>query len=301
MRWASLAHRMRYFCADAWDEWRHNKAVNVLALATLASALFLAGLFMLIVSNIEGRVQRLRNNVRVEIYLTEDHSVEMRHGLAIELAALEHVRHIDYVSKDAAMRRYREWAADLAELVSDLETNPLPASLEVFLVPGEGAAATAASLAESLRGREGVEEVRFNQEWLERLQALLELARVGGTSIAILVFAAVLFVMAAVLRLAVFSRRDEIDIMRLVGATPAFIRGPFLVAGLVQGLTASILALALVEAVRAALLAWIGSGSLAPVRLVAANPLSPGLSAILILLGLVVSLAGSWFAVRRNV
>jgi cell division transport system permease protein len=300
MRLAGFTHRMRYFCSDAWEEWRHSKAVNFLALTTLVSALFLAGLIMLILSNVEGHVQGLRNDVRVEIYLTDDHGEEDRQALADELQAMESVDHVDYVDKDTAMLRYRAWAADLAELINDLESNPLPASLEVILAPAEDSAGIAAGIAESLQGRAGVEEVRFNQEWLERLQALLESARIGGTAIAVLVFAAVLFVMAAVLRLAVLARRDEIEIMRLVGATPAFIRGPFLVAGTVQGLIATVLALLMVEGVRAATLAWAGSGTPVLAELVAANPLSLGVAGLLAALGLFVSLAGSWFAVRPS-
>jgi cell division transport system permease protein len=135
---------------------------------------------------------------------------------------------------------------------------------------------------------------------VERLDALLDLVRVGGTALALVVFAAVVFVMASVLRLAVLARRDEIDIMLLVGATPGFIRGPFLVAGLCQGVFSGGLALLLLEAARRATAGYARSSSLALVDLVAARPLPLDLSVILIAVGLLVSLAGSYFAVRRS-
>jgi cell division transport system permease protein len=103
-----------------------------------------------------------------------------------------------------------------------------------------------------------------------------------------------------VLRLAVYARRNEIEIMLLVGATPAFVRGPFLAAGLGQGLIASGLALLLVEGVRRAALAYSSSGPIALLDLLAASPLGLNLSLLLLTVGLVVSFAGAWFAVRRS-
>ena len=293
-------HHLRYFCSDAWDEWRHSKAVNFLALTTLAAALFLAGLIMLIVSNIEQRVQGLRNDMRVEIYLADDLTAENRATLTEEVESAEGVERVVYVDPDEALRRYRVWAGELAELINELDSNPLPASLEVFLRPGTSSVETAARLAAGLKDRVGVEEVRYNQEWLHRLESLLDLARVGGSGLALLVFGAVIFVVASVLRLAVYARRDEIEIMRLVGATPGFIRGPFLVAGATQGLVASILALLTVEGVRAAAVTYASSGSAVLLELVGARPLAAKLALSLVLIGLLVSLAGSYFSTRQQ-
>jgi cell division transport system permease protein len=293
-------HRLRYFVSDAWDEWRRSPGVNVLAVTTLASALFLAGLVMLVLVNVERRVSALHDDVTVQVYLEDGVSMEARQRLSEEATALEGVSRIEYVSKQEARRRYKEWAADMASLIDELEENPLPASLEVFLQPGPRSEELGAAVALELAGWEGVEEVRFDRSWLRRLEALLGLARIGGAGLACLVFAAVVFVMASVLRLAVYARRDEIDIMLLVGATPAFVRGPFLIAGLGQGLLASGLALLIVEGVRQAALAYAGSGSLVLLDLVAARPLPAGPSGLLAAVGLVVSLTGAYFAVRRS-
>jgi cell division transport system permease protein len=293
-------HRLRYFCSDAWDEWRHSVAVNLLALLTLVSALFVAGLVMLLVTNIDRRVQNLRDDVKVQIYLKDGEEDAARLALVERLGADANVQRVEYVDKDEALRRYREWAADLAELVNELEANPLPASLEVFLEPGSGAAETAAAIAAGLQNQDGIEEVRFNQAWLQRLEAVLSLARIGGGGVVALVFLAVVLVMGSVLRLAVYARRDEIEIMQLVGATPGFIRGPYLVAGAVQGLVAALLALSMVEGVRSAALAWAATNATALLDLVAARPLSAGMAGWLILLGWVVSLTGSYVSVRQT-
>ena len=296
-RWV---HRLRYFVSDAWDEWRHSPGVNLLAVATLASTLFLAGLVMLVIVNIEHRVSILHDDVSVQVYLRDDLSDGARRRLEEQAETLDGVTRVEYVSKAEARRRYKEWAADMAALIDELDENPLPASLEVFLRPGPGSEELGAAVAVQLTELEGVEEVRFDRAWLRRLEALLGLARIGGTGLACLVFAAVVFVMASVLRLAVYARRNEIDIMLLVGATPAFVRGPFLAAGLGQGLLASGMALLLVEGARRAALAYAGSGSVVLLDLVAAKPLPAGPSGLLVAVGLVVSLSGAYFAVRRS-
>jgi len=292
-------HKLRYFCSDAWDEWRHSKAINLMALGTLVAALFVAGLVMLILSNIDRRVQSLGQEIRVEVYLLDDFQIETLPALQSELESLPSVRSVNYVDKDEALRRYRLWADEMAQLAGELETNPLPASLELFLVPGLGAANAAARIADRLSDQPGIEEVRYNEDWLNRLEATVDLARVGGSVVTVLVLLAVIFVMSSVLRLAVYARRDEIEIMQLVGASTGFIRGPFLVAGIAQGLIASGLALAIVEALRKLALSNPLTGN-SPVLtdLLAAQPLSASLGALLMLLGVAVSLAGSYFAVR---
>lgn len=300
MGFKNQLHRARYFCSDAWDEWRHSVWVNLMALLTLVAALFVAGLVLLIVTNVERRVQTLRDDVKIQIYLQDERADDVRHALAERLRRNPQVVRVEYIDKEEALRRYREWAADLAALVNELEANPLPASLEVFLAPGAGATATATTIATGLQNHEGVEEVRFNQDWLSRLEAMLALSRVGGAAVIALVFLAVVFVMGSVLRLAVFARRDEIEIMQLVGATPGFIRGPYLVAGAVQGLIASLLALLLVEGVRSAATATADTSAVALLELVAARPLSVDMAGLLLLLGLLVSLTGSYVSVRPS-
>jgi cell division transport system permease protein len=294
-------HRVRYFCSDAWDEWRHSLGVNLMALLTLVSALFVAGLIMLIVGNIERRVETLRDEAKIEVYLKDGHEETARLALVRHLGTTERVLRVEYVDKDEALRRYREWAADLAELVNELQSNPLPASLEVFLAPGAGSPQVAASIATDLRGNGIVEDVRFNADWLQRLEGVLGLARIGGGVVVLLVSLAVVLVMGSVLRLAVYARRDEIGIMQLVGATPGFIRGPYLVAGAAQGLVASLLALLMVEGVRSGAAASVDANAAALLELVAARPLSAGMAGVLLLLGVLVSLTGAFVSVRQSV
>jgi cell division transport system permease protein len=241
----------------------------------------------------------VRGEARVDVYLRDDATAEQVEGIREALAGRPGVVRIAFVGKDEALTRFREAFGDLAALIGELESNPLPASFEVFLAPGPGTVSQARGVADVLAKRPGVEEVRYDREWLDRLAGGLAAAELAAVAVALLVFGAVAFVMAAVLRLAVLARQDEIEIMRLVGATPFLVRGPFLVAGLVHGLFAAWVALLGLEAGRRALLASAGAQSAPLVRLLAGAPLD-GRSALgLLAAGTLVGVLGAFFAVRR--
>ncbi len=146
------------------------------------------------------------------------------------------------VSKEEALRRFRQNFPTLADAAGDLPANPLPASFEIRLRP-EASPSDIESLARSAAGLPGVADVRYDRQWIERLMRAAGAVRTGGfTLAALLVFAAALTV-ASVVRFALVARREEIHIMQLVGAPIAYIRGPFVVEGLIQGGIGAIVAL----------------------------------------------------------
>jgi len=297
---SALWHNLRFFAGDAWEELRHSPGVNLLAVGTLIAVLFGAGLIALVLSNVETFVAELRDDVRIELYLQDDVSAERREALRAELSATEGVARVEHIDKQEALTRYRDWAGEMSMLIDGLDSNPLPESLEVFLAPGLVAETVGSRIDAEFSEKEGVEQVRFDRELLGRIEALLSLARIGGSGLGLLILAAVVFVMASVLRLAVYARRDEIEIMLLVGATTSFVRGPFLVAGVAQGLISSIAALALIEAARRAALGYTGDDSPALFDLLLAHALPERFVFALIAVGLVVSCTAAWFAVRHS-
>ncbi len=294
-----LGSRLRYYFADAVDEWRHSPGVNVLATATLAAVVFVAGMMLVLFSNLESHLERWADDLRVDVYLADGTDEAARTELERRLEAIPGVARVEFVDKAEALRRFRAWFPDLAKVPDALESNPLPESLEVYLAPGAPGREAPGRIAETLAGAPGVEDVRYDRDLLDRLQALLTVARVGGGFVGLLVAAAVVFVVASVLRLAVYARRDEIEIMELVGATPGFIRGPFLVAGALQGFAGSVFALGLVEAARRGTLHYAGSRGAVLVTLFAQSALSIHADVLLVAAGTVVGLVGSFLAVRR--
>jgi len=296
----AIWHRLRFFAGDAWEQLRHSPGVNLLAVGTLIAVLFGAGFIALVLGNVETFVAELGDDVRIELYLQDDVSEERREALHRELSSIAGVTRVEHIDKQEALTRYRDWAGEMSMLIDGLDSNPLPESLEVFLAPGPVAESVGSKIDAEFSVADGVEQVRFDRELLGRIESLLNLARVGGSGLGLLILGAVVFVMASVLRLAVYARRDEIEIMLLVGATPSFVRGPFLAAGVAQGFISSFAALGLVEAARRVALGYAGEGSLPMFDLLLAQALPGRFVFALIGIGLAVSAIAAWFAVRHS-
>jgi cell division transport system permease protein len=292
-----LAH-LRYCVSDAADEWRHSPGPNVLATATLAAVLFVAGVNLVVLTNVSARVGNWKSDLRVSVYLRDAAEGAEVDALYAKLAALPGVARIERVDKAEALRRFQASFKDLADVPSELDTNPLPASLEVVLDPGPRARDTAQAVGTASAGLPAVDEVRYDQDFLDRLDGLLDVARWSGSLLALVVAIAVAFVVAGVLRLTVLARRDEIAIMHLVGAPPMLVRGPFLVAGVTQGLAGALLALFLVEATRRGIAFYTGGATSGLIELAAGNALPAVPSLVIVGAGAALGFASAWFAVR---
>jgi len=221
---------------------RRAPVLTALSAAMVALGLYVVGLFAVVSYNLHEALVRVEERVEVVVYLRDD----VREGelaLAEEhLMELDEVRAVRYVSKSEALRLARESMGDFEEIFSGLDVNPLPASLEVELHPGFRTPESVARVADLARVYPFVEEVAFGQEWVDRVYLL---RRIGG--IASLVLGAAFGAVAALIigtavRIALFARREEIYIMRLVGAKNGFIRRPFLLEGLFTGMMGGVLA-----------------------------------------------------------
>jgi cell division transport system permease protein len=297
---SNISSRWMYYVRDAVESIRYSPGVNALAFGTLLAVLTVSGILLLAMDNLGSHLAAARDQIRVDVYLMDDISTEDRSTIRSTLAGTTGVSEVVYISQAQAVARYGEYFGSTTDLAMELKENPLPASFEVYLDQAASATVLAESLSSGVGGMEGVEEVRYDRRWLDRLDALLVLARAGGLAGGLAILVVVIFVVASVLRLAVFARREEIEIMLLVGATPGFVRGPFLVAGLGMGLISSLAALGLVELARQRCLSWVGETGAAMVSIVAGNPLDLARSGALVVAGVVVSLIASFVAVRQD-
>lgn len=210
----------------------------LLALSTMAIGLgvFVVGLFGLATYNLRRALDRVEERVEVVAYLHDDVSAGQLQLAEQELHLLPEVRDLRYVSKLEALATARQEMEEFRDVFADLEANPLPASFELRLQAGHRTPADAERVARHLRAYPFVEQVQWGDEWLEKI---VFLRRVAGGATAIIggAFAAVAaIVIATAVRIAVFARREEISIMRLVGATDGFVQRPFLLEGVVTGL-----------------------------------------------------------------
>jgi cell division transport system permease protein len=287
---------LRYAFEEATASLWRGRQSGILSTATIAVALFVLGAFLVATSNLERLSAEWGRSAEMSVYL--DDAVTPADRAAVEgvLAPGPVVASFEYVSKDEALRRFKTAFADLANAIDTLEGNPLPASYEVRVQAAPGAQEAVAALASRLQETEGVVDVRYDRQWLDRLLSAVSVVRMVGLALgAVLTIAAALTV-ANVVRLALYARSDEIEIMELVGAPGIYVRGPFLMEGVLQGGIGAALALAALAVVFLAvrgryLVPLAGALNLSSIRF-----LAPGLCLLLLAGGMAVGCLGGLVA-----
>lgn len=224
-----------YFFEEAFTSLWRSRLMNALSVGTIAVSLFVLGAFLTVASNMSEVVTRWAQKVQVTFYLEDGLEPRIQESLEDQLKNDPAVDALSFVSRQAALERFRALFKDLRTLPDDLGQNPFPASIEVSVRAGHRSPAEVQRLVHSYEHAPGVEEVQYDLLWIERLATAVRLVRgVGGFLGGILVLAGI-FTISNVIRLTVYARQDELDIMRLVGATRAYVKGPFVVEGMIQG------------------------------------------------------------------
>jgi cell division transport system permease protein len=226
---------LRYAFEEAVASLWRGRQSGLLSTGTIALALFVLGGFLIVTANLERLGVEWSSAAEMSVYLEDHITDDERKAIESALAPSEIVAAHEYVSKESALGRFKQTFSDLAGSIGTLGENPLPASYEVRLQTGPAAEAGVEALGARLRGTPGVADVRYDRQWLSRLMSAIAVIRgVGLVMGAVLTIAAALTV-ASVVRLALHARRDEIEIMQLVGAPSAYVRGPFVMEGVIQG------------------------------------------------------------------
>lgn len=234
-----------YATREAIAAFKRTPVLTGLSSAMVGLALFVVGLFALATYNLRLALTSIEERVEVVVYLRDDARQSEIDLLLGELSSMPEVGTVFYVSKRDALERARTELPEFGELFVDAELNPLPQSLEVELRAGFRNAEVVERIAQAALAHPFVEDAQYGREWVDRLFAL---RRIGAASASVLgiAFAMVAaLIIGTALRIAIFARRDEIYVMRLVGAKNGFIRRPFLLEGAMAGMVGGLLALAL--------------------------------------------------------
>jgi cell division transport system permease protein len=226
---------LAFFLEEALTSLWRSRWIAALSVGSIAVSLFVLGAFLTLASNLSDVIARWTQKVQVTFYLSDGVEDRIRQSLEDRLKDDPAVEGLVLVSRDEALSRFRALFRDLRTLPEDLGENPFPASVEVSLKAGHQSPEEVQRLVHAYEKAPGVEEVQYDLLWIQRLSTAVRLVRgVGGLLGGILVLAGV-FTISNVIRLTIYARQDELDIMRLVGATRAYIRGPFVVEGMIQG------------------------------------------------------------------
>jgi cell division transport system permease protein len=271
----------------------------VFAVLAITLAAVVLGALLLITWNVNQLVAQWTTASEFSVFLRDDATSEQRGTIEAALDQSGATQGREYVSKAQALSRFKNQFADLASLTSDLGDNPFPASLEVRVRPDAEQSGRADALVKRSGAMPGVADVRYDREWLSRVSSGLGAIQGAGFALAILMALAAAVTVAAVVRLGLHARRDEIEIMKLVGSPLAFIRGPFIAEGFLQGGIGAIFAIALLWLGFFVVRAWWGSDLASTLDGAVLQFLPVRMVAILVAGGMLVG-AGGGFAASRH-
>lgn len=234
-----------YFFREAVRRIWVSKRTSFVAVAMIAISLLILGTFLLVAENLSRAVEQWQGRSRVVVYLDPQATPQQIHAVDAFLGTQSALARRHLVSREEALARFRAHFTNLSEVVGQLDENPFPASYEIEVRPEFAGSMAFARTVTTLRALPGVDQVQSDFQWIERLRRLVSVINIAGLITGGILALAAAFTIANVIRLTMMLYREEIEIMRLVGATERIIRGPFLIEGFLQGTIGGVLSIVL--------------------------------------------------------
>jgi len=272
---------------EALLAFRRAPMLSVLSITTIAFSLFAFGLFGLVALNIRNALRQVEDRVEIRAFIADGTGSEATAAALGDIGAFPEAASVRLVTQAQALDRARR---ELGEFSDVFEEGILPASIEVRLKPGYRDPATVRAVAKRIEVYDFIDDIRFGEEWVEKLYRLRNIATLAGVALGLTFAVVAIIIIGSTIRMAVLARAREIAIMRLVGATNGFIRAPFLIEGFLKGTLGGALAL---------VLAWV---ALTVINrfVVQASFFEPWMGALGVLAGACIGLAGSAASVGRH-
>jgi cell division transport system permease protein len=234
---------MSLYLKRALQDIRHNRFLNVVTIITIALSILIVSSFALFFINTKDLMRAWKEGVRIMVYLLPSTPESEIPALQKRIAAIYGIDEVRFISKAEALKQLKAQMKRHSSLLEDLKENPLPDAFEVRLVATAQNWQRVEKLALEIENLPQIEEVEYGQRWLGRFTNIVNLFTLAGYGLGALFFMAAVFFVANTIRLVLYSRREEVEIMRLVGAEDRFIKTPFYIEGIIQGAVGGIIGL----------------------------------------------------------
>ncbi|MDD5014258.1 MAG: permease-like cell division protein FtsX [Atribacterota bacterium] len=234
-----IFENMRFYFREALLSFRRSALMSMATILSITTILIIIGMFLLISINSSLFLKNLESQLEIVVYLKDKISEIELNNLKSNIASIDGIKEVKFVSKEEAYQRLLKDLGEQKDILSTIEVNPLPASFEVQIKDPK----MIEQIANQITKFEKVEEVEYGRETAERLLNFTYLFRRAGILVlALLIFASILII-SNIIKITVYARRNEIEIMSLAGATSWFIKWPFIIEGFLQGFISSILSI----------------------------------------------------------
>jgi len=219
--------------------------IHLITTGSIAFSLAILGAVLCVFLNVDDLVKKWRKEVSIVLFLEDNLNPSKIENLKTKISEMLEVDNILYISKEEALKRLKTQLENQEGILEGLETNPLPASFEIRLKPPFQNIQSIRTLVQRLKGLSAIDEVQYGEAWIERLTTGFRLIKLVALAIFGLLFMSTVFIISNTIKLAIYARQEELEIMRVVGATNLFIKTPFYIEALLQGLVGALLAISI--------------------------------------------------------
>ena len=224
-----------YFLKTAFNNIKNNRLVHMISIGTITVSMLLLGSFLLLSVNINKWLSDWGEALSMSVYIEDGLDESSRGKIESAISSLKGAEIKGFVSKEQALNNLKNSLGDQVGLLEGLKANPLPASYEIVFHETEGNRVDPVKMKSTLEKLDGVDEVQYSEQWIERFRGIMNVFRIFGFVIGGFLCLAVLFITTNTIKLTIYSRRDEIEIYKLVGATDWFVKLPYLIEGAIEG------------------------------------------------------------------
>ena len=235
---------LRLYFNRAVQDIRTNRFLNIVTIVTIALSILIVSAFALFYINTSDLINAWKKGVRIMVYLKNGTADTDIPGLEKQLHKIDGVAKTRFISREEGLHQMKKQMKQHASLLENLRENPLPDTFEIHLVSTASSEKRVASISKQIQALQQVQEVEYGQRWLGRFTHVIKLFNLAGYGMGALFFMAAVFFVANTIRLVLYSRREEVEIMRLVGAEDRFIKAPFYIEGMIQGAMGGIIGIA---------------------------------------------------------
>lgn len=286
---------LSYFWGETFRSLFRNRFMAIASVLTVTLSMFILGVFLSAVLNINHMASYLENQVEMTVYLKDGLTTDQVMGIGKYLKAQPGMKEIKFTNKDQAMKDFRERMGDQQGLLDAINGNPLPASYQMsFQTPEQ-----LKTSAEVVAKYQGVETVQYGKDIIEQLYKVAQVIRLSGIVLIIFLAGAELFIISNTIRLTVFARRREIQIMKYVGASNGFIRWPFLFEGMVIGFLGSGFASLILWEGYKTVVSEMAAAGLVFIPMIPLWPFMGYTTLIILAAGIVIGVMGSAISLRK--
>ncbi len=238
-----MMHAISASIKELLEGLKANKEGFLITTLTTAISMAILGIFLIVFFNLHEMVGKWREKFQIVVYLNDDIPKKELNNLKSFLKSRQEIEKFLFISKEEALVKFKKRLNNLKTIMDNFDNNPLPASFELALKKKHRNFDTIKTIAADLKKFKGVEDLEYGEIWLERLETILFFLKFIVIAIGGFICLGIIFIISNTIKLSLYSRKDEIEIMQLVGATDWFIKRPFLLQGMIQGLIGVILSL----------------------------------------------------------